>query len=328
MEAILKSPKYTDIKLAKGVFVDSTNYSDRTQTDVGISTKSFGRFWFHTPKGKAIFKTYDDYQSEIRDLRIVNELLCYELSKQMGIRCAEYELAHLADDVTGVVTYNVTKPSEQLINSVELYKRQYLSQRQDLVDYSKALAFYIKDGYDVDLDKAMKDLYKITLFDSLTMQSDRNSANIFFLIDEQNKTLKVAPLIDNEYAFNTQNFSKQLRENEDIKDSQFSERLDYIYKMITVDDEVRDDSTFKENVKQLVNIAYNDPECGKIFKNFMNGFDVKKAMEKLGKQGVEISPRYKEYLLMTEKVIKDLYRQELSSLKNNQNTNSSEDIYQ
>jgi hypothetical protein len=328
MEAKVKQ-KYTDIKLAKGVCIDRHNHTAREVADVGVSTKSFGKVWFYMPKGKAIFKTYDDFQNEIRDLRIVNELLCYELSKQMGIRCAEYELACLDEIITGVVTYDVATKNEKLVNSKELFIRQNIKDAQDLNEYYKLLKKYVEQGYKVDLDKTMKDLYKICLFDSLTMQSDRNSSNVFFLFNEQNKTIKVAPLIDNEYAFNTQNLNRELKDNYDIYETLFVDRLDYIYKMITVDNVLREDSSFRENITKLTHIAVTVPEYGKIFKDFVKGFNVKKALKKLESQGVEVGPRYKEYLFMTEKIIKDIYKQELAKTKNKkQNFSDTQDLSQ
>lgn len=319
MKKIIKG-SFTDIKLAKGL-----NISNATQTirkgETGVSTKSYGKVWFHLYKGKAIFKSYDAYQSEIKNIRIVNELLCYELAKQMGIRCAEYELATFGK-TTGLVTYQVNKPNERLIDSREFFKELGFMPTQNLDIYSIAIDEYIKQGYKINKQKMLKDLFKISLFDSLTMQSDRNSANVFFLVNKNQKSIKVAPLIDNEFAFNSQNLNRRFDNNEKISRELFIENLNYIYKIITMDDSNAEDSLYLKNLKLIVSIVNYDEEFAKIFKNFMKGFNVEKAIKKVNDKGIKISPKYEKFLLMSEDVVKEIYHKELNPYKSQNQTTS------
>ena len=310
------SGKYTDIKLAKGLIINSDDYERRKDADkTGVSTGTYGRYWFYVPKGKVIFKTYDDYMVEIKKCRMVNELLCYELSKQMGIKCAEYELASLDGKVSGVATYDVAKSNEELISSTDFFRNINQTPMYDLVGYWPALEDYENKGYKIDKTKVMLDLYKISVFDSLTMQSDRNTNNVFFLVDKKTKTIRFAPLIDNEFAFNIQNLCSNIKHDLDINKNTLDRTLDYIYKMVVVEDDVKEDSMFKENVINIIDLAYVDPNYGKVLKQFLEGFNVKKAIEKLKKQGVKIGKRYEEFLLMSEDVIKDVYRKKLKEYK-------------
>ena len=313
IEMLIKNgDRYTDIKLATGLIIDSNNYESRRNESTGVSTGTYGRYWFYVPKGKVIFKTYDDYLEEIQNCRMFNELLCYELAKQMGIRCAEYEPASLDGHISGVATYNVAQPNEKLVSNLDLFRELNKTSTQDLTSYWFVLDDLIDRGYKINKQKVMLDIYKIVVFDSLTMQSDRNSANVFFLINEETKELKVAPLIDNEFAFNLQNLSKNIKYDLYISKGKIEDTLDYIYKMCTVDDKVKDDSSFKENITNVIDLAHLDSKYGRVLKNFLKGFNVKKAINKLKKQGVELSHRYEEFLLSSEEVIKDLYREKLA----------------
>ena len=63
------------------------------------------------------------------------------------------------------------------------------------------------------------DIYRIAVFDTITMQTDRHINNIFFLIDKKTKEVKVAPLIDNEFAFFGQGIKKVIKDKQtDIKE--------------------------------------------------------------------------------------------------------------
>ena len=78
-KGILKNlDKFTNIKLAKGVNIELFVTDDRKcdKNSIGVSTETYGDKWFLTPKGKALFKTYDStYSYNTRNIRIVNELL-------------------------------------------------------------------------------------------------------------------------------------------------------------------------------------------------------------------------------------------------------------
>ena len=104
--------KYNRIRLAKGLILDSFGTKVRQGT-YGVSSSRHGDTWYMLNKGRAIFKTYksdltEGFFDSVQKLRMVNELICYELSKQVGVLCAEYELANYKGE-QGIVTYDVAK---------------------------------------------------------------------------------------------------------------------------------------------------------------------------------------------------------------------------
>ena len=44
----------------KPIDLDKFKTSNKSMSNTGISTESYGNVWFLLPKGRAIFKTYDD----------------------------------------------------------------------------------------------------------------------------------------------------------------------------------------------------------------------------------------------------------------------------
>ena len=204
-KTVVKNVKsFRKISLAKGVDLSPLKKEKRhtkKRNSKGISTVKYGQYWFNTPKGKGIFKTYDDeYCLLVKNLRIINEILCYYLAKQVNIDCAKYEPAHIKDYV-GLISYNVlNNENDELISLSDLLKYDY-ELSPTLEDTMAALDGYKSDmGYTVDRQKILEDIYKVVVFDTLTLQSDRNSANLNFVFTQDNQ-IKLAPLFDNELAF-------------------------------------------------------------------------------------------------------------------------------
>ena len=203
-KGVLKNEyKYTEhLKLAKGLIIDQASTEHRDNLDVGISSRNFGKNWYILPKGKAIFKTYDSYKKfeNIKQIRIINELLCYELAKQVNIPCAEYELA-TNNNVTGLVTYKITNDNEILVKGQDFLLFANGEAHNDMISYSRACKYYKELGFKIDRKKIMLDLYKIAVFDALTLQTDRHMNNICFIKNTKDDTIRVSPIIDNELAF-------------------------------------------------------------------------------------------------------------------------------
>lgn len=309
--------KYNNMKLADGVFLDSAQISYDENFESGVSSGDFGGYWYMLPKGKALFKTYSggDELENIKNIRITNELLCYELSKQVGIRCAEYELATFFGE-KGVVSYDVTGVNEQLVSSAQIFDRYNLSSNNAFKYYVSAQKKLQNLGYSFDKDKMLLDLYKITLFDVLTIQSDRHRSNVFMLINKKAETVKVAPLIDNEFAFNGLYFDTMLLEDDVITEETFKSKTYAISKALLVDEESYfGDNMLFSNIKHVVNLAKQNEKMGEIFKNFVSNYNIQKAIDSLEQKGVTINQYYKDYLLMTEKFIKRLLKKELSNQK-------------
>lgn len=187
-QGILKNvDKFNDIKLAKGL--DLTFYATKDRKinwqKVGISTETFGDKWILTPKGRGLFKSFDTfYSTSTKNIRICNELLCRELCKQVGIRCAEYELAEI-DGIKGLITYDFVGKNKlvPLNHFVEINKQSECN----LIGCVEAFDTYAEKGYRFDKKQAIIDLYKLIVFDTLTLQTDRHENNVNFLFEKGKK---------------------------------------------------------------------------------------------------------------------------------------------
>lgn len=326
--------KFNEIKLERGLVLNNSATKIR-EGEIGISSEQYGDKWFMLPKGKAIFKTYksiidDDLFKNIRNIRITNELLCQELAKQVGVLCAEYELA-TKKNITGLVTYDIAKPGEEIIDSYSFFynikesdesKRVY---KDDVTfqDYAEAIDIYKINGYKIDKQKTLKTLYKIILFDCLTVQSDRHSGNLFFLHDPIKQRVKLSPLMDNEFAFNTKNFDNFIHQLTELKNNtknSFIESLNYLSDQINVQDVSFSMSPpFLQNAKEIVNIAVQNEEYARIFKRIIQAFNVKKAINNLKLKGVEISAQYENYILTAEKQVKSILKTFLKQKQSQKN---------
>ena len=311
MRAILKNTnKYTSIKLASGINLDNTKTTTK-QTNSryhhykGISSGLYYNKWFNLKKGKAIFKTFET-QEQTKNNRIVNELICQELAKQVGLSCAEYELANL-DGETGLVSYNVAKNNKKLINGVELCFYAGLKYCNNCIyEYKEAAKIFAQKNSDVNVRQIVLDLYKIAVFDCLTMQTDRHDKNLFFITDSKHN-LKVAPLIDNELAFkgNMLYYYTILKSisKENIMDIELEcDNVLYIKEQNSM--------SYANYVKEVVSFAKKNKAAKEVLDFYLTNLNIKKAIESVENKGVEINDGYKEYLVK-------LFNLAKSEMKNN-----------
>lgn len=190
--------KYNDIKLAKGL--DLMSYSTKKRhinkyVGVGVSTEIYGERWFRLPKGDAIFKSFEgQYGEDIREIRMLNELICQELCKQVGIKCAEYESATFGD-TQGLVSYNIADKNEKLESLHQFMKRVHLYSEPNLEDLSEVLNRYANRGYRFDKQQMILDVYKMIIFDFLTLQTDRNASNVNVLVQKGEKNVVWHPCL-------------------------------------------------------------------------------------------------------------------------------------
>ena len=228
--------------------------------------------WFNLKKGKAIFKTFDT-QEQTKNNRIVNELICQELAKQVGLSCAEYELANL-DGETGLVSYNVAKNNKKLINGVELCFYAGLKYCNNCIyEYKEAAKIFAQKNSDVNVRQIVLDLYKIAVFDCLTMQTDRHDKNLFFITDSKHN-LKVAPLIDNELAFkgNMLYYYTILKSisKENIMDIELEcENVLYIKEQNSM--------SYANYVKEVVSFAKKNKAAKEVLDFYLTNLNIKKA---------------------------------------------------
>ncbi len=317
MKALLKNRiRYSDIKLAKGIVLNKNSVVKR-KGDTGLSTSTFGKYWFVLPQGKALFKTYDGlFCDDIRTNRIVNEIICEELCKQVGISCPSLSPASL-DDYTGIVSFNVLKDNQQLITGTQLQKiaKTYMY-NNILEDYAFLFDELKEIGFSVNKTKMLHDMYKICIFDLLTLQTDRHSDNIMFIKDEKTKKITVAPLIDNEFAFAGKKLTKIIN-NENISVENYLLNLYNSGNRCEIIKEMQQDhATLDKIVKRFVLLAKYDKNYDKILKQTLLSFDIKSALQNAEKKGYEISKEYCEFVESCSNYVKTMFINQYKKMKN------------
>ena len=239
-----------------------------------------------------------------------NELLCNELCSQIGMPCAEYESAHFEED-DGVVSYNIIKKGETL-QSLDEFAYGTPDGEINLEALSVVFDEYIQDGYKINKKQAIIDLYRIAVFDYLTLQTDRNDGNINMVYNSKNKSYKVAPLFDNEFAFGTKQFLdldrgfpytiKQLE-----KECSMNQ---YVFSMEEFDGHQY--MKVHKNMQTMVKYAKKDPEFKQILVDILKKIDVQKAIEKMESQGHQVNEEYKKMVIelveYTKEMIKDEFK--------------------
>lgn len=300
---ILKNvEKFSKTKLARGVDVEKLSFTSRTKKEIknlGVSTKEYGKVWFVMPDGtKALFKTYTNFSNvRSKKLRIINEMLCYYLAKQVDMPCAKYQPAHIENQV-GLVSYNFLKDGEYTKSLFELLKIDS-DLSGNLADTLSALGQYEEMGYTFNKREILKGLFMYTIFDTITLQSDRHEGNIHFIFNDKSAEIKLAPAFDNEYAFSIDlvydMYKKDKSTNADIDGLRDTYSLSAKY--FTIMDELRiNKQAFKNNVKNICAIAKADKEFGRILDNILNNINPNEAFLALEKQNFVIPDEYKEYV--------------------------------
>lgn len=314
--------KYTNIKLCKGIFIDEVKQILRNG-GTGVSTAISGLKWYLLPKGRAIFKSFEGPEyKDIRPIRIANELLCQELAHQVDVACAIYQPAtHMG--VSGLLSYDVAGRNEELLTGAQLHELAYGESKNpdnELSSYIPALQALQKKGYKFNLKNVVFELYKIAIFDSLTAQSDLHIDNTFFIVNPKAKTLKVAPLIDNELAFNAENESR-LAKNFPIGKLEINKQVNSISKQLVITEPCTHlQKTYDKNLAHIVALADANPDFKQTLFDMIHNYNLDKAISEVERKGTILSPSYKKYLLTLNKVIISKYKKELTGKKETTST--------
>lgn len=330
-KGILKNVnKFNKIKLAKGVDIALFVTDDRKcdKHSIGISTETYGDKWFLTPKGKALFKTYDSsYGYKMRNIRMVNELLCKELCDQIGLDCAEYEPAHIRG-LDGLLTYDIA--GKDRLVSLESFLKIKKNTTANLYETSCIIDKYLIKGYNINKSEVIKGLYKTILFDTITLQTDRNISNINFIYNSKTKTYKLAKLIDNEFAFCGEFFVCEC-DYKNLSNYDFRDIInDYSLtaKIFTFNDSYyANKSRFKNNIEYLVLYAKKYPAFNKLLKETLQNIDVKEAFNNLEKKEIEINNEYKEYVCAIVDEVKNVIIKKRRQKTNKEDLEDLENIY-
>lgn len=310
---ILKnSHKFYDIKLAKGINLTELKTSHRVspKNQSCISCGEFKNVWFHLENGTALFKTYDgSYKKEARKIRITNELICEKLANKMGIPCAKYEPAHFGNSY-GLISHNFLGENQSLLTL-----NDFLMVNQgecSLTSISDACDMFKMIGYDINKKEVIYDIYKIMVFDALTLQTDRHAYNVNILKDDKTCKMSVAKLIDNEFAFGLELFS-YLDGFSNVSLPYLIKNYSLVAKCLTVDGTSISERRYRTELEKLSNLAKSDKNMMEILKNLIHNFKVKDAITEVENMGVKISEEYKEYMQTCSLFTKRLFLHELKT---------------
>ena len=294
--------KFKNITLAKGFCLQDQKTEKRYGIN-GATTSRFGKVWFLTSKGKALFKNYDKEDSKTR---VINELLYMMLARQVGVSVAEYEPAYYKNH-QGLATYNFLKENEDLLHCSEFFGDKWL-----FITYTQ-FADYFKDVYNfrqrVDYDKICFDLFKMMVLDSLTFQEDR-TRNLFVIKNQDTEMLSLAPAFDNEYAFCGQSLMFDLKYfKKEISDEDLlAEHARYMY-LVASDYTLLKSKyyMYQADVREIIELAKTKPTYFEFLKQTLNKINYQKGILKIEEMGYKINDDYKKFLLKLEKISKQTY---------------------
>lgn len=292
-------------KLKKGRPIDLQRFVAVPRFGIsGISTGKFGRFWFVLPKGKALFKIFDDNGFVMpRNLALINELLCSRLAKQIDLPCADYELA-VHGGHEGLVSYNLLNEDEQMMDCMFFEISRVAQEIDD----------YISMGVSIDKQNVLENLFKAVIFQLITLQTDSKVDGFVFAKNEKINSIRFAGIVDNEFAFNIQHFSpplpnedafglfgakRRVRVEDVIKDfdscSDFRNLIGQPY--ISIFKNQSGDFEYSVRLKEICDCAKTYSRAKEILTQVLSSLDVDKAFDDMKKQDkVEVDKNYKTYV--------------------------------
>lgn len=180
------------------------------------------KFWFN--EGNYMFK----FQKK-GSLESYAEIFIYKLAKLVNIPCAEYFLKSY-DNNLGVVTINFILDNEKFLTGADFMididqnitglddiNIDKMMKKNNVKDIIQLLKMYMKQNgiYNYNKLKSLKQsIYKIYVFDLLTLQTDRNPFNWGILLNLETKNIEFAPIYDNSNIanLNTPKFIKEINE--------------------------------------------------------------------------------------------------------------------
>ncbi len=274
----------------------------------GISSTTYGKKWFVLSQGKVLFKTFDGEQFRyVKKYRIINELVCYELAKMMGVKCARYEPAiKKENDIikTGVVSFKVNTSNQVLKTLYDDNEEEAAETFSEIVELMKQRSKNDKILLDPDFEF---DLFKMVVFDILTLQQDRHLTNIHIIDDKKQNKRMLSPLIDNEMAFGVITLNQKAEERK--TDINFSDIVESMNSSVLLIKYVKftKNHNFTQTIKDAVIFARRKEKYMNFLKNAIKNFDVKLAIQQVEEKNIKISDKYKRYVYFCKRHIKDLF---------------------
>lgn len=164
-------------------FIDIDYLIDNKYAKLINRDSSFSKFWFSFDKDEYFYK------SEKHVEFIYNELIAEELAKDFDIPCAHYDIAAYDGNI-GVISKNIFKKDDNKFSLSEILDS---SEHNNLEDIWDTFLYRYKDEKIVE--RLMKEIVDVFMFDVLIANPDRHSGNI--MITENKDKISVAPLYDN-----------------------------------------------------------------------------------------------------------------------------------
>ena len=234
-----------------------------------------------------------------------NELIVFELATDFGLSCVKYDLAILLEN-EGVLTKNYKKKDSNYILGEQILSDYWIQYKQDswdtaphnnLDDIWDALEYrYQKHSNKNEIiERLMKKIASIFIFDIITCQADRHSLN--WEVEERNNFIDIGPLYDNELIFT---FEEKNQVSLTINDSSSGDLLTELKAFLKVSDKIFVDLLkeklwiiSEENLKSVFKriedkIGYVIPKGEK--KYYLNRFNSHKEMLEKELIQYEISP--------------------------------------
>ena len=312
---ILKNlDKFGDIKLSPGIVIDNKKRTKREDPRTGISSRHFGNYWYYLGEDKVIFKSFECMENT-KPNRIVNELLFYEISKQVEIDCAKCKLASI-DGISGIASYNVLGKDEKLITGSKLkHKAGDYEYNNTLKSYYNALKILKSKGYKINIRKETLKLYQICLIDELLLHTDRHSENIQFIENTKTNEIRLSPIFDNEFAFCSFNLDNTVQDYREI-DFNIAKSLFSTSRNLLLVNKIESGKEKYDTIKNdLVIFASKNQDAKKILIKTLDKIDIQTAIKNVENMGITISNDYKDLITMiTCESVKE-FRRTIETLK-------------
>lgn len=313
---IIKSTrkKYKIFKNFKHIKLNKYKVLQNAFDNVDFSVNYTDKKFFKLPNGDAIFKIIED------ETLILNEILASIIAKELDVNCVEYKYATYkkkGKTHKGVVSYNFVGKEERFVPCCNIIYTIH-NTLEEIMNYikSKDLDFYYQfNSTDLEFD-----LFKIIVFDYLICQTDRHDANFGFIVstNQQPKTLKVAPIFDNELSFgsvvNNTHTSLGKAINSNLLFSPFgcgelpeNQKRGYEYHELA-----RDIAIYSQQKPALKLYLYQA----------LKDFNIEKVFKKLEEVGIKLNPTQKQWYskILNKKITALSYQ--IASVRRNETTSS------
>ncbi len=325
MKKILKNTsKYEVLHLAKGIDLGQfMHYS------ANFNVKNNYRYmsdWVYTDDGRVFFKSGESIAfPDTQKHRVVNELLYDNIAMQLGMWTAKYEPASF-EDVSTLISHDVQEDAglyEELKTvadyiSVPFKMEVGLDQIIQKWDTIPAL-----QGYKCDKEELIFMMFRMIVLDAITFQEDRHEGNIHLFVDNKNKTVRFAPIIDNEYAFAAKTLNRFFELKPFGKNEYYVDEEEFLAQhgaklRLAIHKNTQflpSPEKYKKNVMDIVEFAATNPRLKAFLIDALKCVDINQAIDSIERKGYQISDDYKQYLKDLTKLSKKIFAECIKEYK-------------